>query len=120
MKTLTTLAAVAALIAGMSLANAQNAGGPAGPNASPGNINKGSDPSSPKGAQSGSESSGTAMKSGGTKDRVVGTGKFCVQVSKSGSGVECKFASMDACTKEAQPRGLQCSPNPNMGTTGSR
>jgi hypothetical protein len=120
MKTLTTMAAVAALIAGMSLANAQNAGGPAGQSASPSNINKGSDQSSPMGAQSGSESGNAAMKSGGTNDRVVGTGKFCVQVSKSGNGVDCKFASMDACAKEAQPRGLQCSPNPNMGTTGSR
>jgi hypothetical protein len=101
--------------------NAQNAGGPAGPNASPGNINKGETPSGKMDSQSGSESGRAAMKgSGMEKSRVTGRGKFCIQVSKSGGGIECKFASMDACTKEAQPRGLQCSENPNMSTTGSR
>jgi Protein of unknown function (DUF3551) len=120
MKTITTLTAIAALIAGISIASAQNAGGPAGPSASPSNINKGSDASSPMGSQSGSESGSTAKQSGGTKDRVTGTGKFCIQASKSGSGIVCSFATLEACTKDAQPRGLQCSPNPNMGTTGAK
>jgi hypothetical protein len=119
MKTIATLTAIATLIAGISIASAQNAGGPAGSSASPSNINKGSDPSTPAGSQSGSESGSTAKQSGGMKDRVAGKGKFCIQVSKSGSGVECTFATLEACTKDAQPRGLQCSPNPNLGTTGS-
>jgi hypothetical protein len=120
MKTIATLTAIATLIAGISIASAQNAGGPAGSSASPSNINKGSDPSTPAGSQSGSESGSTAKQSGGMKDRVTGTGKFCIQVSKSGGGIECSFATLEACTKDAQPRGLQCSPNPNMGTTGSK
>jgi len=120
MKTFTTMTAVAALIAGISIASAQNQGGPAGQNASPSSINKGSDPSTPAGAQSGSQSGSSAMQSGPTKSKVTGTGKFCIQVSKSGGGLECTFASLEACTKDAQPRGLQCSPNPNLGTTGSK
>jgi hypothetical protein len=62
MKTITTLTAVAALIAGMSIAVAQNAGGSAAPGASPSNINKGSDDSTKASSQSGSESKGTAMQ----------------------------------------------------------
>ncbi len=119
MKKLITLAAVAALMAGMAIANAQNAGGPAGPNASPGNINKGEVPDG-NGGQSGAESGATAMKPGMDTGRVIGKAKFCIQTSKSGGGVECTFASLQSCTQEAQPRGLQCSENPNMGTTGSR
>ena len=120
MKTITTLTAIPALVAGISIASAQNPGGPAGQTASPSSINKGSDSSTPAGAQSGSQSGGSAMQSGAAKSRVTGTGKFCIQVSKSGGGLECNFASLAACTKDAQPRGLQCSPNPNLGTTGSK
>jgi hypothetical protein len=58
MKTITTLTAIAALIAGMSIAVAQNAGGTAEPGASPSNINKGSMNSTPSGTEAGS----TAMK----------------------------------------------------------
>ena len=93
MKTLTTLTAVAALIAGMSIASAQM---------------------SPSGS-AGSSSSGA--KSG--KQAATGTGKFCVETSKGGS-LNCKFASMSACEKEAQAQGLKCSPNPNAGTTGAK
>lgn len=120
MKTLTTLTAIAALVAGISIASAQNQGGPSPQGASPSNINKGSDDSSRAGAQSGSQSTSSTMQTTGAKDTVVGTGKFCVQISTSGGGIECKFASLEACTKEAQPRGLQCSPNPKMATTGSK
>jgi len=120
MKTMTTLTAIAALVAGISLASAQNQGGSAPQGASPSNINKGADESSKSGAQSGSESSNTVKQSGGTSGRVTGNGKFCIQMSKSNGGLECTFASLEACTKDAQPRGLQCSPNPNMGTTGSK
>jgi hypothetical protein len=119
MKGITTLTAIAVLAAGISLAVAQNSGGPAGQNASPGKNNKGNDSSTKSGAQSGTENSSSAMKSGAAKSRVAGTGKFCVEVSKGG-GIECKFATMAACEKDAQAQGLQCSANPNMGTTGSK
>jgi hypothetical protein len=120
MKTITALAAIAALAAGISIASAQNAGGPAGPDASPGNINKGGDRSSQMGSQSGSESGGTAMKSGAGKTASsTGNGKFCIEISKGG-GTECRYASMSACEKDAQARGLECSPNPKQGTTGAK
>ena len=63
MKKITTLTAIAALVAGISIASAQNQGGQMGSGASPSNINKGADPSGT--AKSGSESGGTAMQSGG-------------------------------------------------------
>jgi hypothetical protein len=117
MKTITTLTAIAALIAGISIASAQNAGAPAGSSVSPSNINNGS----PEGSQSGSERSGTAMKSGGmNKDaRVVGNGKFCIEISKGG-GINCQYTNLATCETAAQPNGLRCSPNPNLGTTGSK
>jgi hypothetical protein len=59
-KTLTTLITIAALMAGVSIAGAQNMGGPAAPGASPSNINKGVDNSTKASAQSGSESTATA------------------------------------------------------------
>ena len=120
MKTITTVTTIAALIAGISIASAQNAGGPAGSTASPSSINKGSNSSTAAGSQSGSENGSTAMQPGGMKGRVAGTGKFCIQVAKSGGGIECSYATLEACTKDAQARGLQCSPNPNSGTTGSK
>ena len=119
MKALTTLAAIAALCAGMSIANAQNVGGTADPNESPSNINKG-EPPSHGASQSGNESTRAANMPAREKGRRMGKAKFCIQVSKSGGGLECNFATMEACTQEAQPRGLQCSENPRMTTTGSR
>ena len=120
MKTLTILTAVAALVAGMSIASAQNQGGTAAPGASPSNINKGADDSTKSGAQSGSQSGSSAMQSSGaTKGKVTGTGKFCIEISKGG-GIECKFADLATCQKDAQSRDLQCSPNPNSGTTGAK
>ena len=120
MKTPTTLTAVVALIAGMSIASAQNAGGPAGPGASPSNINKGSSDAASPSTQSGSQSSGSAMQSGGMKDsRAAGTGKFCVETTKGG-GLDCKYVDLAACNKDAQPQNLKCSANPNAGTTGSK
>jgi hypothetical protein len=122
MKTITTLTTIAALIAGISIASAQNAGGPAPEGASPGNINKGEvgSGSGGRGGQSGNESGRTAEQPGGMNRQATGNGRFCIEISKGG-GVECTFASLEACTRDAQPRGLQCSQNPNtMGTTGSK
>jgi hypothetical protein len=122
MKTITTLTAIAALVAGISIASAQNQGGTAAPGASPSNINKGIDDSSRSGSQSGSESSGAAMKSGGSMNsgksaNATGNGKFCIEISKGG-GKECTYASLSACETDARPSGLQCSPNAE--TTGSK
>ena len=121
MKTFTTLAAAAALIAGMSIASAQNAGGPAPAGASPSNINKGSDTGATKGAQSGAESSKTAAQPGamGKDKKVVGKGKFCIEMS-AGGGLECKFTSLAACEKDGKSTNRACSANPNLGTTGSK
>jgi len=65
MKTLTTMTAIAALVAGLSIASAQN---PAtkSDTTPPASINSGSD--SPGAQTSGSESKGTAMK-GGAKSK---------------------------------------------------
>lgn len=112
MKTLTTMAAVAALIAGMSIASAQNAGGPAGPNASPGNINKGVGTEKST-SQSGNQSGKTVKQAGPKKTRVTGKGAFCVEVSSGTGGLNCKYATMAACEKDAQPQNNMCSPNPN-------
>ncbi len=122
MKTMTTLTAVAALIAGMSIAAAQNAGGPAPADASPSNINKGSSRSTDIGSQSGNEAGSTAMQRSATNKstNATGNGKFCIEVSKGGGSVQCKYASITACEKDAQAQGLQCSPNPNLGTTGAK
>jgi hypothetical protein len=120
MKTLTTLTAVAALIAGMSMASAQNA--PAsGSNMTqpPSSINKGSDPETSK---SGSQGAGSAMsgnKSATSNTKATGSGKFCLE-SSPGGGLDCKFASMAACEKEGKVNNRQCSPNPNTGTTGQK
>jgi hypothetical protein len=89
MKTLTTLTAVAALVAGISVAQAQGT--------------------------MGSPPAGGAMQ----KSQTVGNSPFCINMSASG-GLNCKYASMAACEKDAKPQNLNCSPNPNKGTTGSR
>jgi hypothetical protein len=115
MKTLTTLTAVAALIAGISIASAQNAGGSS---SSPSSINKGMNTGTPNAGQSGSESSTTAMKSGGTMEKqAMGNGKFCIETTPGGS-VQCKYASLATCEKDAKPQGLRCSPK--SATTGSK
>ncbi len=89
MKTLTTLTAVAALVAGISFAQAQNS--------------------------MGSPSSGGSMQ----KQQTIGSSAFCINTSASG-GLNCKYASMAACEKDAKPQNLNCSPNPNKSTTGSK
>ena len=89
MKTLTTLTAVAALIAGISIASAQM---------SPSS----SSPSSTAGAP-----------------QTTGSSPFCIATSANGS-LNCKYASLAACEKDAKPQNLNCSPNPNRGTTGSK
>ena len=73
MKTLTTLTAIAALAAGMSLAQAQ-------------------------GSMGSPSSSGSSMGA----PQATGNAAFCIQTSASG-GLNCKYASMAACEKDAKP-----------------
>lgn len=96
MKTLTTLTAVAALIAGMSLASAQM---------------------SPSGSSSGSM--GASGAASGSSPQATGTGKYCIEASPGGA-LNCKYADLTTCQKDAKPLGRNCSPNPKAGTTGSK
>ena len=89
MKTLTTFTAVAALIAGVSIAQAQGTMGKTG--------------SSP----------------GGMAPQTTGNAAFCIATSPGGP-LNCKYASLAACEKDAKPQNLNCSPNPKKGTTGSK
>jgi hypothetical protein len=53
------------------------------------------------------------------KAQTVGNSAFCINMS-GGGGMNCKYASMAACEKDAKPQNLSCSPNPNKSTTGSK
>jgi len=65
-------------------------------------------------AQMGAPPSGSMQK-----PQAVGNSPFCINMSGSG-GLNCKYASMAACEKDAKPQNLSCLPNPNKSTTGSR
>jgi len=93
MKIITTLAVTAALIAGVSIAAAQTS-------------------STTTPSQTGSMASG--------KTAAVGKGKFCIETSAGSASLQCKYASMAACEKDAKANNRQCSQNPNLGTTGSQ
>jgi hypothetical protein len=92
MKSFTAVAAVAALLAGISVASAQS-------------------------STMGKDKADTMSKgSMGTSAQVIGTGKYCV---KDASGaLDCKYASLDTCQQDA--KGQTCSANPNSGTTGAK
>ena len=93
MKTFTTLTAVAALIAGISIASAQT----------PTNQGK-------------AGSMGSSSMQG---SQTIGSGKFCI-TGKAGDAMNCKYASLAACEKDAKLNNQTCSPNPTSGTTGSK
>jgi hypothetical protein len=92
MKTLTTLTAVAALIAGISIASAQMSQSSSSP---------GANNASPESSQ-----------------QATGNGKYCIETSPGGA-LNCKYASLSACQKDARAENKQCAPNLNSGTTGS-
>lgn len=98
MKTFTTLTAVAALIAGISIASAQSTMSP-----------------------SAGSSSGTAGTSGaaGSSQQATGSGRYCIEATPGGA-LNCKYASLSACQKDAKAQNQNCAPNPNSGTTGSK
>jgi len=87
MKTLTTLTAIAALAAGISVAQAQMSSSP------------------PSGGSMGAP-------------QQMGNAAFCI--NSSGGGLNCKYATLAACEKDAKPQNLNCLPNPKRGTTGSK
>lgn len=87
MKTLTTLTAVVALIAGISIAQAQGTMG--------------------------------TSSSGMQAPQTTGNAAFCIATSPGGP-LNCKYASLAACEKDAKPQNLNCSPNPKKSTTGSK
>ncbi len=123
-KTLTAFAAAAMLAASMSVASAQNPAGSAGAESSPSNLNKGSalstQPQSGAQHKSGKMSKSGMKKSSKKKMRTTGRSKFCMTERGSSNNLNCKFASMAACTKSAKPVGRTCVPNPNLGgTTGA-
>jgi hypothetical protein len=88
MKTLTTLTAVVALVAGISIANAAD--------------NSSMSKEKSMGAGSMSQSA-----------RVIGTSKYCLK-TKAGT-LNCKFASLSACKKGA--KSAACVTNPNSSST---
>jgi len=106
-KTLTALAAIAALTAGVSIALAQAPSTDVKP--SPGAQNKGS---------FSTQQSGEMNKSSAQGQKISGRGKFCMQ--QTDGSLNCKFASLASCQKAAKSGSAQCSPNPNAGTTGSK
>ena len=123
-KTLTTFAAVAMLAASMSIASAQNPAGSAGAKSSPSNLNKGSalstQPQSGAQSKSGTMSKSGMKKSSKKKTRMTGRSKFCMTGRGSSNNLNCKFASMAACSKAAKPVGGTCVTNPKLGgTTGA-
>lgn len=93
MKAVTTFTAIVAIFAGVSLAQAQ------------GTMGKTSSPST----------SGGSMRA----PQTIGNAAFCINTSASGA-LNCKYASMAACEKDAKPQNLNCSPNPKKSTTGSK
>lgn len=94
MKHLTTLVAVAALIAGMSMASAQA-------------------------PSSGMQSPGAGAAKTAAKPAVKGTDPFCV-VNPNGGQTNCHYASIEACKKDPKLRGRQCVANPGKSTSGAK
>lgn len=90
MKTLATLTAVAAFVAGISFAQAQGTMGKPG-------------------------ASGGGMQA----PQTTGNAAFCISTSASGA-LNCKYTTLAACEKDAKLQNLNCSPNPKKSTTGSK
>jgi hypothetical protein len=113
-KTLTTMTAIAALVAGISVASAQNAATPNNTtNPPPGSINAGD-----RTGTSGSETTGAATNSSGKSAKMVtGKSKFCITAAAGSNNLDCKFARIAACEKEAKLEHKTCQPNPNLNAT---
>ena len=103
--------AIVALVAGLSVAQAQNA-----PTTNisppPNSINKGDRATMP----SGSEAESTAQ---GRPAKISGSSKFCAQTSANGV-LECNYASLSECQKASKGNNLHCVTNPRTATTGAK
>ena len=62
---------------------------------------------------------GTSSSPSAAAPQTIGNAAFSINTSASG-GLNCKYASMAACEKDAKPQNLNCSPNPKKSTTGSK
>jgi hypothetical protein len=63
---------------------------------------------------------GTSSSPGGMQaPQTTGNAAFCIATS-AGGPLNCKYASLAACEKDAKPQNLNCSPNPKKSTTGSK
>ena len=51
--------------------------------------------------------------------QTTGNAAFCIATSPGGP-LNCKYASLAACEKDAKAQNLNCSPNPKKSTTGSK
>jgi|GEM_PF-476646 len=122
MKTLTTMTAVAALIAGISFASAQNTATPKNPTPPPSSINAGAQTGTGDSKSGSQMKPSAAAKMGNKQATVTGSAKFCITESSSAGSYNCKFASMAACQTEAKPASnKECAPNPNLkATTGMK
>jgi hypothetical protein len=52
--------------------------------------------------------------SGMQAPQTTGNAAFCIATSPGGP-LNCKYASLAACEKDAKPQNLNCSPNPKKG-----
>ncbi len=116
MKTCTTLTAAAALLAGITIAGAQNMPSNPPQNSSPNQINKGSAP----GVNSGTQSQRSAQTPGKSGPSIAGSAKFCLQSTPGSNTLDCKYQTMAACQQVAKTDYKNCVENPRAGTTGSR
>jgi hypothetical protein len=112
MKTITTLTAVAMLLGGVSIADAQNQ--KTSPvTSSPNAINEGSRTYKPSGSQPQSTAQPGGTTGQASPDLVRGSGAFCLQ--QQGSSLDCKFATKQNCEEEAKLQvGKTCVPNPRQ------
>jgi hypothetical protein len=103
-----TITRTAALLASMTLANAQNAPTTkVGP--SPNSINKSNLPTTHSGSESQAEASRTPAE-------IIGKNKFCTESPQH--VLRCEFASMSACQKKAG--NLNCVSRPARTTVGKK
>lgn len=49
-----------------------------------------------------------------------GNGRVCITKTAGSTTYDCRFASMEQCTKEGSPNGQACEFNPYRGTTGMK
>lgn len=114
------LTAVAVLLAGISVASAQNATTPTKKVPPPSSINAGGTITGNSGSESNRAAHGSMAPKKMQKTAYVvhGKSRFCTK-AKTGKELNCKYATMAACKKIAVPGTKLCMQNPKMATTGA-